>query len=353
MPMPPSEVKELAQPNSAKLRAFDEYDKIVVSFSGGKDSTACILHMLDLGIPPEKLEMWHQAVDGKPGEARRFMDWPITEAYCKAVAWAIGIPLRFMWREGGFWWEIHKVDDRSRAASFELRPGSLERRDIGTAGGVRSKIGTRLKFPAPVPMTTPQMQGARWCTSLLKIDVARLAFTNLPEFKEGRFLMVTGERREESRNRAKYAELVPFSQPTQKREVTQWRAIVNWYEQEVWEIMERWRIRPHPAYYLGFTRVSCMPCIFGTRDQWASIRDLDPERFNEILGLEHQFGYTVQQQGDIEFMAAKGKSYIPNDPEMKRLGLSEVYPKELVVVKEDEKWLLPRGAFKKSQGGPI
>jgi len=34
----------------------NDYDKIIVFFSGGKDSTACVLHLLDLGVPKEDIE---------------------------------------------------------------------------------------------------------------------------------------------------------------------------------------------------------------------------------------------------------------------------------------------------------
>lgn len=350
MPMPPAEVKAIALPNTDTLRSLEQYDKIVVSFSGGKDSLACILHLLEEGVPPERMELWHQAVDGEPGKGKRFMDWPITEAYCRAVAWALGVPLRFMWREGGFWWEIWKKNDRSRPVAFELQPGG---RKLGHSGGKMGAIATRLKFPAAVPMDNPKLKGARWCTSLLKIDVARGAISNLPEFKSGRFLMVTGERREESKNRAKYAEVIVAVPPTRARHVTQWRAILNWYEQEVWDIIKRWRVRPHPAYYLGFTRVSCMPCIFGTIDQWASIKDLDPERFDLISGMEQEFGQPIQPGNYVADRAKRGNSFIPNDPVMIKLGLSEQYPRDKVIVPAGETWKLPKGAFRKSQGGPI
>lgn len=34
------------------------YDKYIVSFSGGKDSTACFLYLLDHGIPLDCIELW-------------------------------------------------------------------------------------------------------------------------------------------------------------------------------------------------------------------------------------------------------------------------------------------------------
>ncbi|MBT4947243.1 MAG: hypothetical protein HON27_13890 [Candidatus Marinimicrobia bacterium] len=53
------------------------YDKIIVMFSGGKDSTACVLKLFNLGVPKEKIELWHHDIDGKGDQ---FMDWPVTPA---------------------------------------------------------------------------------------------------------------------------------------------------------------------------------------------------------------------------------------------------------------------------------
>ena len=36
-----------------------DYDKYIVSFSGGKDSTAVFLYLLDCGVHKNKIELWH------------------------------------------------------------------------------------------------------------------------------------------------------------------------------------------------------------------------------------------------------------------------------------------------------
>lgn len=41
------------------------YDKYIVSFSGGKDSTATFLYLLDHGVPTDRIELWHQEIDGR------------------------------------------------------------------------------------------------------------------------------------------------------------------------------------------------------------------------------------------------------------------------------------------------
>jgi len=312
-------------PDTSKVLPFDQYDLVIVSFSGGKDSLACILHILELGIPTEKIELWHQAVDGRPGVDPRFFDWPCTESYCKAVAKALGITLRFQWREGGYEREINKVNAALAPASFELPDGT-----IGSAGG-HGIPNTRLKFPAAVADLR-----TRWCSAILKIDVSTAAVNNDPRLKDANVLVVSGERRQESNNRARYAKVDEHKSTTQKRRVDQWRAIIDWREEQVWEIIERWRVRPHPAYYLGWGRVSCLPCIFGNPDQWASVKSIDPELFEKILGYEHQFGRTIQQGGDIEHLAAKGRSFVPDDRRMIRLALSEDYPDSMILVPENQ-----------------
>jgi 3'-phosphoadenosine 5'-phosphosulfate sulfotransferase (PAPS reductase)/FAD synthetase len=320
---------------------FNQYDLIIVSFSGGKDSLACVLHLLDLGIDPKSIELWHQAVDGRPGVDPRFFDWPCTESYCKAVAKSPGLVIRFQWREGGFEREINKEDAPLAPASYELPDGT-----IGTSGG-KGTPNTRLKFPAAVADLR-----TRWCSAILKIDVSSAAINNDPRLKSANVLVVTGERRQESNNRSRYAKVEEHRSTTQNRRVDQWRPILDWREEEVWGIIEKWRIRPHPAYYLGWGRVSCLPCIFGNPDQWASVNAIDPALFRKIMGYEHEFNHTIQQSGDIAHLARKGKSFVPDDPEMIELALSEHYPESMIVVPKSEKWQMPLGAFKRS-GGPL
>lgn len=70
------------------------YDRVCIAFSGGKDSLALLLHVLELGVPREKIELHHHLVDGREGST--LMDWPITESYCEAIAHqrAIAAPIR-------------------------------------------------------------------------------------------------------------------------------------------------------------------------------------------------------------------------------------------------------------------
>lgn len=71
-----------------ELFPLEEYDLIVVLISGGKDSIACFYKLLEMGVPKEKIELWHHDIDG--GHPVRRMDWKCTQNYMKALADAEG-----------------------------------------------------------------------------------------------------------------------------------------------------------------------------------------------------------------------------------------------------------------------
>ena len=47
------------------------YQYYYVAFSGGKDSIALVLYLLDQGVPHERIELHHHLVDGR---SESFMD---------------------------------------------------------------------------------------------------------------------------------------------------------------------------------------------------------------------------------------------------------------------------------------
>ncbi len=132
------------------------YDKYIVAFSGGKDSTACFLHLLDLGIDKDKIELWHHLIDGKD---ETFMDWEVTEDYCRKFAESFGVKIYFSWKDGGFKREMLRENSLTAPTVFETpNQGLIE------VGGTRGKESTRRKFP----QISPDLS-VRWCSAYLKI----------------------------------------------------------------------------------------------------------------------------------------------------------------------------------------
>lgn len=317
------------------------YDKYIVSFSGGKDSTACFLYLLDNGIPLEKIELWHQDVDGRDDT---FFDWEITPDYCCRFAEAFGVKIYYQWKEGGFRRELMRENTLTAPNCFECPDGT-----IGKVGGKRGKQTTRRKFP----QCSPDLK-VRWCSGYLKIDVCSAAIINQPRFRGIRTLILSGERGEESAARAKYPIFEPDRADLRNgkqftRHVDRLRPIRDWKEQQVWDIIKRYRVRVHPCYYLGWARCSCKFCIFGNKNQFASAALISPDQIAEVVACEKEFNCTIKRNTDLPTLIASGTPYQTITGELKRLATGYNYDQP-VILPPDEPWILPAGAFGENCG---
>jgi 3'-phosphoadenosine 5'-phosphosulfate sulfotransferase (PAPS reductase)/FAD synthetase len=171
----------------AALPDLGAYRRFVVAFSGGKDSLAALLHLLSLGVPAHAIELHHHDVDGRlcPRDRRAFRRSLSTSRGVKAAS-------RASWRD----------DAPTAPIAFETPTG------IGRARG-NGPAGTRGLFP----QTSPDLL-VRWCSPALQIGVLAAAIRNQPRFLDGRTLVITGERAEESPSRARYATLEPHRTST-------------------------------------------------------------------------------------------------------------------------------------------
>jgi 3'-phosphoadenosine 5'-phosphosulfate sulfotransferase (PAPS reductase)/FAD synthetase len=317
------------------------YDTVIVALSGGKDSVACLLALLEAGIPASRIELHHHAVDG---EGSSFMDWPSTTAYCRTIAGAFDLPLYLSWRSGGFEREMLRNATPTAPVIFETPDGGQ-----GSAGG-NGPLGTRRKFP----QVTANLQ-QRYCSSALKIDVLAALIRSQERFTGRRTLVVTGERAEESRARANYATFEPHRTDTRNgtrrpRHVDHWRPVHHLREGDIWTLLQRHGILPAPAYRLGWSRFSCLSCIFGGPDQWATLRLIAPAWFQRIAAYEAQFGCTIHRNRNINELADRGRPYEAAlaQPGLVRQALSTKWSEPIRI--EPKTWRLPAGAFGNSRG---
>lgn len=320
---------------------LDTYDKFLVMFSGGKDSTALVLLLLDLGVPKDKIELWHHDIDG---HGPTFMDWECTPAYCRAFARAFGLPIYFSWKGGGFEQEMNRENSLTAPTFFECPtdvPGITVTR---SAGGTQGKPGTRRKFP----QVSPDLS-VRWCSSYLKIDVGATAIRNQDRFNNSRTLVLSGERAEESPARAKYkvfeVDRADSRKGRAKRHVDRWRPIHTWSSVDVWKTIERYSVRAHPAYYLGWGRVSCKFCIFGSANQFASAYAISEHQANRIIKYEQDFGKTIKRDKTLVELIASGTPY---EMELEDITAATGYNYDQDIIMQD--WQQPSGAYGESCG---
>lgn len=381
-----------------RLLPLEDYDLIIVLFSGGKDSLAAYLKLLEWGVPKEKIELWHHDIDG--GHPTRRMDWPVTQSYIEAFAAAEGVMLRKSWRVNGFWGEVYRQGaswpvqyedggdvktvplSAAQIRSNELRRVILQGADKSeelNSYGYRMKfpaksgslstrwcsaylkvmvadstirnleaLGRRMKFPAK---SSPQ--SGRWCSGALKMQVQASVTSPLDSTKaDTKILVVSGERRGESSCRAKLNEMElhrTYAFKKLHRLVHAWRPVIDHSERDIWEIIHRHKVTPHPCYLAGWNRCSCMMCIFSLPKHWAGIRELFPEEVEAVKQDEKRLGFTLDNKKDLESYIGTAESCVYHDEFAIEAIKSGIFPADRIYA---ENWKFPAGAFKGAEGGP-
>ena len=390
-----------------ELLPLEAYDLIILLISGGKDSVACYYKLLELGVPKQKIELWHHDIDG--GNPTRRMDWRCTADYIRAFAKAEQVPLRVSWRKNGFFGELYRIGasepiewqepDTQEVMQCALSKNyqkclKLKEKSAADMEQELEKLGYRMKFP----MKNADLS-RRWCSAYLKIMVADTVLRNLCSLdslekmggkrlkfpakggthqgcwcsgnlkaavqdsvtaslektrKDTQLLIVSGERRGESAGRSKYNEMeIHRTNAVAKahRIVHQWRPVIDYSEKDVWEVLKRHKVNPHPCYRAGWNRCSCAMCIFSTPKLFAGIRELYPEDYEMLRQDEKTLGFTLDNHGDLDtFVGNAGSCVYHGDQEAIKSLITGAFSVDSVYVKGE--WKYPAGAFHGAEGGP-
>lgn len=388
-----------------RLLPLEEYDLIVVLISGGKDSVACYLKLIELGVPKEKIEFWHHDIDG--GHPTRRMDWKCTQNYVKALADAEGVKLRVSYRVNGFFGELYRIGasepiewidpDTGEIRQCKLSSNYLKCRELKEQATeemeeLLKQYGYRMKFPAKTGDLSRRWCSAylkicvadtvvsnldrlgeleelggkrhkfpakggthsgRWCSGNLKAAVQDSVTANLEETKhDKKILIVSGERRGESAGRSKYNEMeIHRTNATAKahRVVHQWRCCIDYSEKDVWELLKRHHINPHPCYRIGWNRCSCMMCIFSTPRLFAGVKELFPDAYASLRHDEEVLGFTLDNKKNLdEFIDDTPSCVCWNDKKAIHSILTGEFGTEDIYT---ENWNYPVGAFHGADGG--
>lgn len=338
------------------------YDHYLFMMSFGKDSMASLFHGLNMGIDPLKIELNHHLIDG---QYNHFMDWPCTTSFGKQFASVFNLPLYFSWKNGGFKGELFRDDQPTAPTTFEmpefhtnnhqlnffdLIDSSVECSIVTKTIGGKGEKGRRMRFP----QQSADLK-TRWCSSSLKISVCSASICNQERFHNKKILVVTGERAEESNSRSKLSHFQKHTTDTskypnsrKKRKVDHARPVHQWQEQDVWNIIKDFKVLSHPAYRLGFSRLSCYTCIFASKNQWATIRKMTPFKFNTIAEYEEQFQCTIDRSKKTIIEQADLGTCYDYDEDLAKISQQTTYNQPILT----QNWTLPLGAFGEKAGPP-
>ena len=148
-------------------------------------------------------------------------------------------------------------------------------------------LNERLKFPD---------SKNRWCTAYLKTAVTDHWIRTHRDILGEKCLFISGERRDESRGRAKLPEC-EYHSTTLKTErkgkfECHWlRPVLDYEKGKMFEFGKRLGLDPHPCYeYID--RCSCMMCIFAKNEQVMENMKRHPEAMRKWVDAEAKLGFT-------------------------------------------------------------
>ena len=213
--------------------------EMVISFSGGKDSSAMLAYLCEKYPDIKKHIVW----------ADTGFEYPGHKEWCEKIAKQFGL-------------EVHRV---------------AARRDFFTMAKERGK------FASP---------DCRQCTSDLKRAPIYTWVTK--NIKARNIVMCSGLRAEESPRRAN----LPMTEldtriTNSKRNVRDFYPLLHWSETEVKSFLQNSGIPLHDCYdYLS--RLSCMVCIYNRKKELQAIKSNNREAFDRICEMEREINFTFK-----------------------------------------------------------
>lgn len=167
---------------------------------------------------------------------------------------------------------------------------------------------------------------ARFCTEELKSKPA----IDYVLSKSENLIIIEGIRKNESISRSKMNESCTYFQyyfqpmvngkthTYRKKDILKWckefnadkfRPVFNWSAEQVIDYIKESGQLPNPLYYMGFTRVGCFPCIMARHREVKLIIENHPEQWEKIKQYEKEIGSTYLKPGYIPKKFTSNKIY--------------------------------------------
>lgn len=218
--------------------------EVVVSVSGGKDSTAVCIALEAAGVPFRAVTMdtgWEAA------ETYEYLHGPWADRFGAPEVLRVGEPL-----PAGY-----------EAAVLAIEAALGRESDMVRICVRKGMLPSRIR---------------RWCTDELKVRPVRRYLQAVPGA-----VNAIGVRADESRSRADAEawEPAPWDES-----VAVWRPLLRWTEADVIAAHADAGMLPNPLYLRGARRVGCWPCVMARKGEIAHIATRDPGRVRALAMLE-------------------------------------------------------------------
>lgn len=229
--------------------------KVIINFSGGKDSTVAILETLKQ-YPKDEIILCFQNTGAEYLE---------TETHVKTIATMLELPLVVLRNEVDFWDDIRQ----------------------------------RQHFPTP---------GGRFCTRDLKVHLfRRWVIANRGNLGD-KIIVVSGIRNEESRYRESLPEWSEHETMLKggKFDAWNWRPCKKMTTQEVKDRIRSEGLPLHICYEFS-ARLSCWCCIFAKKHEVRAYAEMHPELYEQACLMEDEIKHKWKENFAINDLMKQGR----------------------------------------------
>lgn len=216
---------------------LSHFDRLVVSYSGGKDSTACLLWALETALPLRVI--WVDTGN----------ELPESPDYLTYIEGALGVTIERLQRPG------HTLQEW---------------------------VAKKRLWPIP-----------GWCAVSMMCKRDDFGWYQRQTGTPQSALLILGQRRQESAARA----TLPDFSPIVRSGMSCYRPILDWTLHDVFTYLGEKHIRAHPAYAKGRSRVGCVWCVNSRQSDLVRDNMLYPERCAELRALRAEIGLTSVPEG--------------------------------------------------------
>lgn len=235
---------------SLALAERDAGALFVVNHSGGKDSQALLIRVLEL-VPAAQVLVVHATL----GES----EWPGALEHAQQQAEAAGVPFIVAEATKTF---LGMVERR-----YETRP------DVPSFPSASTRQCTSDLKRGPITREVRRYASARGLTRIVNCMGMRAAESNARAKKKA----WTEHAAHGAAGRSWY----------------DWLPIHELTTAEVFEVIASAGQQPHPAYGLGNDRLSCVFCIMASASDLRNGAEQNPELYARYVELERRTGYTM------------------------------------------------------------
>lgn len=258
--------------------------KVIVSFSGGKDSLASLLWVRN-NLTKDFITVFCDTG----------WEHPLTYKYIEEVQEQLGLNLITV-KSKKFNGMVDLTKKKSRWPSSQRRFCTSELKTIPMIDYILDEVSDDVLI----------IQGIRAAESAKRAEMSKqctyFKYYVQPygKDKNGKDKYHTYRRKDVLAFRKKYADDLL-------------RPVFDWSAQQVIDYILENGIQPNPLYRMGYKRVGCFPCVMASQQDIYNISVQEPERISYIAGLEQQFNSSFFGPDKISSKYYKGEYPLISD----------------------------------------